>query len=172
MKGRTENTVEWRKRGRAPTNRAVPAFRIDPKDPSGAGRQEPFDVQPLSQRLNILTKLAYLRGAPCLPQVRSANGCSNAKRPRRDPYPWESGGGGIRTHGRLAPTPVFETGPFNHSGTPPGLRRREHSKRTIAVITWPLPLGHTLRNGLRSWKNSLSRSPQGAANTPAVISHR
>ena len=30
-----------------------------------------------------------------------------------------SGGGGIRTHGRLAPTPVFETGPFNHSGTPP-----------------------------------------------------
>ncbi len=32
-----------------------------------------------------------------------------------------SGGGGIRTHGRLAPTPVFETGPFNHSGTPPGV---------------------------------------------------
>lgn len=23
-------------------------------------------------------------------------------------------------------TPVFETGPFNHSGTPPGYRRRGH----------------------------------------------
>ncbi len=30
-----------------------------------------------------------------------------------------SGGGGIRTHGTLAGTPVFETGPFGHSGTPP-----------------------------------------------------
>ena len=32
-----------------------------------------------------------------------------------------SGGGGIRTHGTLAGTPVFETGPFDHSGTPPGV---------------------------------------------------
>jgi hypothetical protein len=38
-----------------------------------------------------------------------------------------SGGGGIRTHGRLAPTPVFETGPFDHSGTPPGVARRARS---------------------------------------------
>ena len=31
-----------------------------------------------------------------------------------------SGGGGeIRTHGKLAPTTVFETVPFNRSGTPP-----------------------------------------------------
>src|ERR1051325_1194062 len=29
------------------------------------------------------------------------------------------GRGGIRTHERLAPLPVFETGPFNHSGTLP-----------------------------------------------------
>src|SRR6185295_17794888 len=31
-----------------------------------------------------------------------------------------SGGGGIRTHERLATPTVFETAPFNHSGTPPG----------------------------------------------------
>src|SRR5512135_3871369 len=29
------------------------------------------------------------------------------------------GEGGIRTHGRVAPTPVFETGPFDRSGTSP-----------------------------------------------------
>ena len=29
------------------------------------------------------------------------------------------GGGGIRTHGALARTTVFETAPFDHSGTPP-----------------------------------------------------
>jgi hypothetical protein len=33
-----------------------------------------------------------------------------------------SGGGGIRTLGTLARTTVFETAPFNHSGTPPGTR--------------------------------------------------
>src|SRR5262249_25642964 len=30
-----------------------------------------------------------------------------------------SGEGGIRTLGRIAPTPVFETGPIGHSGTSP-----------------------------------------------------
>ncbi len=30
------------------------------------------------------------------------------------------GGGGIRTHGGLSPTPVFKTGAFDHSATPPG----------------------------------------------------
>ena len=35
-----------------------------------------------------------------------------------------SGGGGIRTLGRgVAPTTVFETAPFNHSGTPPRCAR-------------------------------------------------
>lgn len=29
------------------------------------------------------------------------------------------GGGGIRTHEGLAPPPVFKTGAFNHSATPP-----------------------------------------------------
>ncbi len=31
----------------------------------------------------------------------------------------DGGGGGIRTHGRVAPTPVFKTGAFGHSATPP-----------------------------------------------------
>lgn len=29
------------------------------------------------------------------------------------------GSGEIRTHGRVTPSPVFKTGPFNHSGTLP-----------------------------------------------------
>ena len=29
------------------------------------------------------------------------------------------GGGGIRTHGTLSRTPVFKTGAFDHSATPP-----------------------------------------------------
>src|SRR5215213_7712084 len=39
---------------------------------------------------------------------------------RREPTCRVSGGGGIRTLGRgVTPTTVFETAPFNHSGTPP-----------------------------------------------------
>ena len=39
------------------------------------------------------------------------------------------GGGerGIRTLGGVAPTPVFETGPFNHSGTSPALIKKGYS---------------------------------------------
>ena len=33
------------------------------------------------------------------------------------------GGGGIRTHGRLAPSTVFKTVPFDRSGTPPAAQR-------------------------------------------------
>ncbi len=35
------------------------------------------------------------------------------------------GGGGIRTRGALTDTPVFETGPFNRSGTPPSANGRK-----------------------------------------------
>jgi hypothetical protein len=31
----------------------------------------------------------------------------------------DGGGGGIRTHGGLAPTAVFKTAALNHSATPP-----------------------------------------------------
>jgi hypothetical protein len=39
------------------------------------------------------------------------------------------GEGGIRTRGRVAPTPVFETGSFNHSDTSPRPRRRVRPAR-------------------------------------------
>ena len=35
---------------------------------------------------------------------------------------WTGGEGGIRTHDTLARIPVFETGPFNRSGTSPEAR--------------------------------------------------
>src|SRR3954447_13022096 len=45
---------------------------------------------------------------------------------------WGLGGeGGIRTHGRLAPTPVFKTGALNHSATSP-------ERDSIAQRTHPL----------------------------------
>ncbi len=40
------------------------------------------------------------------------------------------GGGGIRTHGTLTRTTVFETAPFDHSGTPP-LRDINHLTRSL-----------------------------------------
>ena len=44
----------------------------------------------------------------------------NYKRKNSYEKPLETGGGGgIRTHGTLACTTVFETAPFDHSGTPP-----------------------------------------------------
>ena len=42
-----------------------------------------------------------------------------------------SGGGGIRTHGTLASTPVFKTGALNRSATPPGMSSIPH--RLLAV---------------------------------------
>ena len=40
------------------------------------------------------------------------------------------GGGGIRTHGRVAPSAVFKTAPFDHSGTPPYLLSKRISRLT------------------------------------------
>ncbi len=42
------------------------------------------------------------------------------------------GGGGIRTHGTLSRTPVFKTGAFDHSATPPA--RGGLSSRPVRVI--------------------------------------
>ncbi len=44
------------------------------------------------------------------------------------------GGGGIRTHGTLASTTVFETAPFDHSGTPPLLKLQDFSDRQVGEI--------------------------------------
>gem|GEM_PF-2367450 len=37
---------------------------------------------------------------------------------------FSGGGGGIRTPGGVAPTPVFKTGAFDHSATPPDMNAR------------------------------------------------
>jgi hypothetical protein len=51
--------------------------------------------------------------------------------------------------------------------------RRSNDRNTLIRHPGVLPAAtaHTLRNGLRSWKNSLSTRPHSAASTPAVISH-
>ena len=38
----------------------------------------------------------------------------------------DGGGGGIRTHETVARLPVFKTGAFNHSATPPDIARPPH----------------------------------------------
>ena len=54
-----------------------------------------------------------------VPQIVNSSGVDAIGRNLADTV--GSGGGGIRTHGRLAPTTVFKTVPIGHSGTPPGL---------------------------------------------------
>lgn len=53
------------------------------------------------------------------------------------------GGGGIRTHEGLAPPPVFKTGAFNHSATPPNNPRCPNNRcpnnRCMPVFCTPLP---------------------------------
>ena len=82
-----------------------------------------------------------------------------------------SGGGGIRTHGTPEGYTGFRDRPFQP------LRHPSFSSIKAAIEPvrsgrFQLALVHTLRNGLRSWKNSLSSSPHSRAITPAVISQR
>jgi hypothetical protein len=52
------------------------------------------------------------------------------------------GGGGIRTHGTLSRTPVFKTGAFDHSATPPGqahLRARGSILKAVSRFASPRP---------------------------------
>ena len=54
--------------------------------------------------------------------------------------PVDGGGGGIRTHETLSRLPVFKTGAFNHSATPPGAAQR--GRDALALIGRSLnPLG-------------------------------
>ena len=77
----------------------------------------------------------------------------------------KSGRGGIRTHGGVAPTPVFKTGAFNHSATRPG--RAEGNHRTIANST---------RRDARSMQGDLDLSPNsyflGGLDQPALVGSR
>src|ERR1700755_2098331 len=45
----------------------------------------------------------------------------------------ESGGGGIRTHGPLARTPVFKTGAIDHSATPPDRSLSLGARRSVCL---------------------------------------
>ncbi len=46
----------------------------------------------------------------------------------------QCGGGGIRTPGTLARTTVFETAPFDHSGTPPnGIQAHSNRAEKLAI---------------------------------------
>ncbi len=63
---------------------------------------------PVIRRLSAAT-VGSSRTAMCCP---AAIGCFA-------PRTCDGGGGGIRTHGDLPATPVFKTGAFNHSATPP-----------------------------------------------------
>ncbi len=45
------------------------------------------------------------------------------------------GGGGIRTHETVARLPVFKTGAFNHSATPP---KAERSTKSTRLRVYPL----------------------------------
>ncbi len=50
------------------------------------------------------------------------------------------GEGGIRTHGTLARTPVFETGLFNHSSTSPeNIRSQSISPAELALYSPACP---------------------------------
>jgi hypothetical protein len=60
---------------------------------------------------------------------------------------------GIRTLGTVAGTPVFETGPFDHSGTSPELPRRGFYWRS-------------------AWKKALSFAPHSSARTPEKTAER
>ncbi len=44
------------------------------------------------------------------------------------------GGGGIRTHEDLATLPVFKTGSFNHSDTPPDATSQHNSLPPLQAI--------------------------------------
>ncbi len=47
---------------------------------------------------------------------------------RRNLRPLYHGGGGIRTHGTVSRTPVFKTGAFNRSATPPAREQTIYSR--------------------------------------------
>ena len=51
--------------------------------------------------------------------------------------PCIGGGSGIRTHGTLARTTVFETAPFDHSGIPPGASHGDAGATALASESKP-----------------------------------
>jgi hypothetical protein len=71
-------------------------------------------------RMNGIFLIVRFRGVQCSARVvRSPSNLGRSTIESRRHSVFGSGGGGIRTHGRLAPTTVFKTVPIDHSGTPP-----------------------------------------------------
>ena len=82
-----------------------------------------FPVLPIQPLLHLSRELADL----CLPRCRLKDQLAMAVKAfdRQFAIPTVTGGeGGIRTHGGLSPTPVFETGALIHYATSPRIKRR------------------------------------------------
>ena len=89
---------------------------------------QPYDWHPNRRGLELYAAMVARMAAQELPSrwpaqmkspsaVHAAIPCSSAKNAQHRGL--AGGGGGIRTHERLSPLPVFKTGAFNRSATPP-----------------------------------------------------
>ena len=78
-----------------------------------------------------------------------------------------NGGGGIRTRGPLARTPVFKTGAFDHSATPPGRHGLDPSRVRPGLAGRLSPIGRaSCRPGAPiHWPNSRRRGGRVAEGT-------
>ena len=88
-----------------------------------------------SDRAALALQSAALWSGHRRPRRRIGVGPSSTAGCRSTPpnlAPRSSGGGGIRTHERLATPTVFETAPFNRSGTPPGLKQAKSWRRLFS----------------------------------------
>ena len=89
----------------------------------GDGTSGPMGVKTITKHLNerhIFTRDGGRWGIGTVHRVLAANGVAAAAGGVPTVVPKWRRGWGIRTHGRLAPTTVFETAPIGHSGTSPG----------------------------------------------------
>ena len=76
-----------------------------------------------------------------------------------------SGEGGIRTHGGVTPTPVFETGLFNRSSTSPneadkGIILRDQTRFAAALVVYGLEVFCAVTGvpALSCWINAFATS--------------
>ena len=112
-------SVGWKKRLYRPDAELAELIRDTPlsreRDEllrSGAGTRKVISS-------TLLAQLPEL-GMPIASRSLHWPGWYHLMRRRRHPRKLKTGGGGgIRTHERLAPLPIFKTGAFNRSATPP-----------------------------------------------------
>ena len=95
----------------------------------------------------------------------------------RDSAPPSSGEGGIRTLGTHKGTPVFETGPFDHSGTSPtrgkdliiSVRSRTRQGRQLANYKRIVACFMSKRVANGSWQHSMESWRRASATVAALI---